>query len=167
MGVVIPCVGTDVLFMTLVTLMKRQFQLLSYSSKMLFSVTGEEQELRRRIKKWVDHHNYMLEPSSGDDFKYYSYMFALLIEFVAFYCLPAQGLTDEAEKISYNIWASRWTENSSPSVKTAMKMILTRSQKPVVIKAVIIDASYQTCLATFKSISSYYMFLQTISEDTY
>nr|UTN00950.1 odorant receptor [Semanotus bifasciatus] len=46
-----------------------------------------------------------------------------------------------------------------------MNMILMRSQRTVLIKAGIVDASFQTCLATLKTIASYYMFLKTMNEE--
>nr|UTN00949.1 odorant receptor [Semanotus bifasciatus] len=202
MGVFNAVIGTDYLYMTLVLLIKLQFQLLNYDIRNLFPIVAPQdvKTLHHRIKHWVDYHNYMLDfvrlfneifslalffyfgiiilatcmelfiisiqPPGSNSFKYYTYTFVLFFEFIAFYCLPGQIVINEAEKIRYNIWASDWKECPSTSVKTAMNMILMRSQQTVSIRAGIVDANFQTCLATLKTISSYYMFLRTMSEGT-
>nr|UTN00912.1 odorant receptor [Semanotus bifasciatus] len=107
-----------------------------------------------------------VQPPDADNFKCYSYIFILFFMFCAFYCLSAQMVTNEAEKLSYNIWASGWNDNPSTTVKAAMNMILMRCRQPVSIRAGIVDANFEICLDTLKTVASYYTFLRTMNDSS-
>ncbi|KAJ8977137.1 hypothetical protein NQ317_011673 [Molorchus minor] len=73
-------------------------------------------------------------------------------------------LTNEAEKINDIIWNTNWLDNSTITTKNAMNMIQMMSRKSVNITAGMVNANFDTCLTTLKTISSYYTFLRTIKD---
>nr|CAI5844637.1 unnamed protein product [Callosobruchus analis] len=70
---------------------------------------------------------------------------ATLFQFVVFYCIPAQDLTDEAERTFNSAYFSKWYENLKNAQPT--KNIILQSQQRVFITAGrLIDINLATSL---------------------
>ncbi|XP_023016125.2 odorant receptor 63a [Leptinotarsa decemlineata] len=96
-------------------------------------------------------------------FKYIFYSVSLSNEFVVFYCLPSQLLTSEAEESIYYVYDSQWYENLSNTTKCIINMISLRGQRKVFITSgKFVNLSMESCLAAYKTVFSYYMFLMTM-----
>ncbi|VEN35764.1 unnamed protein product [Callosobruchus maculatus] len=93
------------------------------------------------------------------------YISTILFQFFFFYCMPAQLLANESELTPNVVFANNWEDLSSPSVKCAIKLIIQRCRKPVsVLAGGIFPINLESGLVTLKTITSYYMFLRTITE---
>ncbi|KAG5898285.1 hypothetical protein JTB14_008628 [Gonioctena quinquepunctata] len=78
------------------------------------------------------------------------------------YCIPAHSLVDEAEKVSYSIFSSKWYEH--PKYAKEIMMIMIGSKTNLTIKACgILNIDLVTCLSTVKTMVSYSMFLRTMA----
>ncbi|XP_023309980.1 odorant receptor 85b-like [Anoplophora glabripennis] len=83
------------------------------------------------------------------------YLTNALVQYIFCYCLPAQALSDEADRTTEYAYFSRWYENPS-SAKVAQLMILGRSQKKThILAGGIVKIDLETCLKVlFLSLTS-------------
>ncbi|KAJ8917578.1 hypothetical protein NQ315_000061 [Exocentrus adspersus] len=58
-----------------------------------------------------------------------------LIQYILCYCIPAQAITDEADRTANYTYFNNWHEHLTPSMKTAQIMIISRAQKKTLILA--------------------------------
>uniref|UniRef100_A0A6P7H0V5 Odorant receptor n=1 Tax=Diabrotica virgifera virgifera TaxID=50390 RepID=A0A6P7H0V5_DIAVI len=104
-------------------------------------------------------------PIGGD----FSTRLTLLIEytneFLLFYVIPGQLMTNEGEQTQDFAYSSKWYEHSVDIKKPFLKMVTYISRKPVTVHAGnLIDFNFLCAHTVFKTVFSYYMFLNTISE---
>nr|UTN00932.1 odorant receptor [Semanotus bifasciatus] len=107
-------------------------------------------------------YNMTVQKSLSELLKSVIYIVTELFQLVVIFSIPSQMLTDEAGNTVNSVWLSEWYETST-STQFCLKQIMLRSQRPLSIscgKFRVIDLS--TCLATIKTIVSYYMFLRTM-----
>ncbi|KAF2890116.1 hypothetical protein ILUMI_16057, partial [Ignelater luminosus] len=54
---------------------------------------------------------------------------------LAFYCIPASYIADEALTVSNAIYFSKWYLNNFPSLKAPLLLMIQNSQNEIIIKA--------------------------------
>ncbi|XP_018561944.1 uncharacterized protein LOC108904049 isoform X2 [Anoplophora glabripennis] len=85
-----------------------------------------------------------------------------LTQFTFCYCLPAQAVTDEADRTTEYAYFNKWYDNPS-SAKAAQLMILGRSQRKThILAGGIVNIDLDNCLKTIKTMVSYAMFIRTM-----
>ncbi|CAH1966605.1 unnamed protein product [Acanthoscelides obtectus] len=89
------------------------------------------------------------------------YVNVALIGLVVYYCLPAQNLTDEINRVQHCAYFSKWY--NYPREAHSMMLMISAAQRDVNITAGgIININLETSLSTIKTMVSYCMFLQTM-----
>ncbi|CAH1099578.1 unnamed protein product [Psylliodes chrysocephalus] len=93
------------------------------------------------------------------------YIISLTNQFVAYYIVPGQLLTAEAEKMEKVAFESQWYRNLKFN-KPIINMISCMGQRKVHVHAFnVINLSFASGLQAYKTIISYYMFLRTMNRD--
>ncbi|CAH1105164.1 unnamed protein product [Psylliodes chrysocephalus] len=102
---------------------------------------------------------------TNEFFKSLFYIISLTNEFVAFYIVPGQLLTAEADKMEKVAFESQWYRNLKFN-KPIINMISCIGQRQVYVHAFnIINLSFASGLQAYKTMISYYMFLRTMNKD--
>ncbi|XP_072399267.1 odorant receptor 85c-like isoform X1 [Diabrotica undecimpunctata] len=102
--------------------------------------------------------------NSTEIIKTFFYLAGALFEFLLF-CVTGQILISEADKLSYKCFSINWYEHNNPSIRFALRMVIMRGNKSTKMSAgKILELSFATCAATFRSSLSYYMFLNTLND---
>ncbi|CAH2002728.1 unnamed protein product [Acanthoscelides obtectus] len=94
------------------------------------------------------------------------YAALMFFEFFICYCIPAQALIDESEKLVEGLYNSNWYEHmgSSASYGKAMTLLQGKSQMRVMFTiGGFLNLNMQTGLAAVKTMVSYSMFLKTMT----
>uniref|UniRef100_A0A6P7HHU3 Odorant receptor n=1 Tax=Diabrotica virgifera virgifera TaxID=50390 RepID=A0A6P7HHU3_DIAVI len=163
--------GFDVLLGTLVLMVTVQWKMLNREVQRILestAVTDEERcKLKNDVKNCVNHHNFLIDPIGGD----FSARIMLLIEytneFLLFYVVPGQLMTNEAEQTEDFAYSSNWYEHSVDIKEPFIKMVTYISRRPVTLHAGnLIDFNFRCAQAVYKTTFSYYMFLNAITEAT-
>nr|CAH7768027.1 unnamed protein product [Callosobruchus chinensis] len=179
LGIHWPAVSLDTLIMTVIVLTHIQFQLLNRETKHVFILLLSRyiDTINKTFSEtllcylWISVVALCVEMynfSAGADPELFIragvYLSANLFQFVAFYCIPAQKLTDEASKMGNSAYFSYWYEYMSCSCTT--QLVIMQSQKKAIVTAGgLIDINLATCLTTVKTMVSYCMFLRTMGAD--
>ncbi|KAJ8917575.1 hypothetical protein NQ315_000058 [Exocentrus adspersus] len=91
------------------------------------------------------------------------YVFTGMFQYTVCYCIAAQAITDEADKINNSVYFGKWYEHPDEYVRTATKLMIANGQRPVAITALgFMKINLETCLKTTQTILSYCMFLRTM-----
>ncbi|XP_072399268.1 odorant receptor 63a-like isoform X2 [Diabrotica undecimpunctata] len=123
-----------------------------------------ENRIKLKIKEWIKHHDRVLSQNSTEIIKTFFYLAGALFEFLLF-CVTGQILISEADKLSYKCFSINWYEHNNPSIRFALRMVIMRGNKSTKMSAgKILELSFATCAATFRSSLSYYMFLNTLND---
>uniref|UniRef100_A0A6P7GJY3 Uncharacterized protein LOC114339088 n=1 Tax=Diabrotica virgifera virgifera TaxID=50390 RepID=A0A6P7GJY3_DIAVI len=86
------------------------------------------------------------------------------MQFILFYILPAQLLTNESEKTAELSFASNWDESGSDLKKPYLMMISNSACRPVYISALgFVSMTFINGLQTYKLVFSYYTFLNNVN----
>ncbi|KAG5885624.1 hypothetical protein JTB14_006170 [Gonioctena quinquepunctata] len=180
--VYVACISFDTFFATLVLLTKVQFKLLNQDIKKVveskIETLEDEYLIRTKLKRCIDHHNFLFEfiEKINDTISSTLLIYFIILIFsmcVEMFIISNRGsikeliktqlLTSEAEETTNCAYLTKWYENLSNSTKCTINMISLRGQKKVYITAgKFVNLGMESCLSTYKTIFSYYMFLMTL-----
>ncbi|KAG5885620.1 hypothetical protein JTB14_006166 [Gonioctena quinquepunctata] len=162
---VISIFSMDMLVFTIISLTATQFDLLNKAVMNVFSGKSspgqEDLMIRERIRKYHEHHFFLIADSTQESIRAFLYATTMFFELYICYCLPAQQLIDAVETLPTNIYCTDWYQY--PQHAKDVLIFLGQSQLDVSISAggfARIDV--QTGYAAFKTMISYCAFLRTV-----
>nr|CAI5847028.1 unnamed protein product [Callosobruchus analis] len=163
-GLVVLELSLDVIVLNILTMTKLQFKILRYEFENIFyDDHGKNRDIRLKIKKCCDHHTFLLEDSIADILGAAVYAAQMFFEFFICYCCPAQELKDEAELLSESLYFNNW--HLHPAYYKDIAIFLGKSRIQVIYSAGgLMNLDLQTGMAAVKTMVSYSMFLQTMTQ---
>ncbi|CAG9830630.1 unnamed protein product [Diabrotica balteata] len=141
----------DILFGTLLMMIVIQWKFLNLDITRVLSSnveTAEDQKLlQREIKKCIDYHIFLIDPPGDDFLIHITLLMGLTNEYLLFYVIPGQLLSDEAENTENSAFSSIWYENSTNLKKPMVNMISNISRKSVNLTAAkLFDFTFENAL---------------------
>ncbi|VEN61005.1 unnamed protein product [Callosobruchus maculatus] len=141
---------TNMLFMTIVTLLALQVRMLSDNFGNIFELEDCDEMTRIELKEWIQHHCFLLKYVDTVNEAFSRGMLVYLGNVVGFLC-------------SYIFILSISDISDFGSVIPIVNVILPGSQKRVAVTAGSFgELSLETCMKVLNTVVSYYMFLKTM-----